>query len=188
MFNTFIQLLILLLFFFCIYVTPNGAVLLISLYSSHSMTIKAFYSILFYSILFYSILFYSILFHSNQPQYVRTQNCVSDMVARSPTGNGYGAVPFHLVDCRLLLQLPLLSPAEVFRRVCNCWSHHRGGRQRVQRTDTGLCRLVPAEPPPDHYPVQTVTGYCSGKIAALHVGDWNLNPDLPPLHERYYLQ
>ena len=46
MFNTFIQLLTLLLFFFYIYVAPNGAALLISLYTSHSMTIKAFYSIL----------------------------------------------------------------------------------------------------------------------------------------------
>ena len=46
---------------------------------------------------------------TNQPQYVRAQDCVSDMVFSSSPGT----VPLHPVHCRLHVQLTKLASTEV---------------------------------------------------------------------------
>ena len=86
--------------------------------------------------------------------------------------NNPGPVSVHPVHCRLLPVITIQPSTKALWRLCYRQPHQGRGRQSLQRTYSGLHRLMPAEPPPaQQWQDQRAGGGFLQAQTTLHTGE-----------------
>lgn len=100
--------------------------------------------------------------HIYCPQYMRIQDCVSDMVVYSigvfqVTISAHFLFSMYTAD---YVEFTELFPTEVLWWLCYHLPHFRGGWQGEQSTKPQLCYLVPVKPPLNQCREEPVVDFC----------------------------